>query len=86
MRLKNQYGADRREHSRITALHEVLHNLGSNHDDRFGNVMHSAALAYVGGKQLPITGHTRRWVDRCRLGRDTRGWPLTEVIVDRPFK
>lgn len=87
IRLKNQAGEDRREHSRVSALHEILHLLGANHYDRRNfqevpNVMHSAAMAFVKPNQkLPIASVTRHQVNWCRQGKNTSGKSLLVEVT-----
>lgn len=78
MRVKNSYGYDREPHSKIIALHEILHLMGANHIDRRGfkdlpNVMHPAAQQYATIPDLPILSLTKRQVRWCKQGKNVLG-------------
>ncbi len=66
-RLQNDIRQDRREQSRVAAMHEILHVLGSQHIDRTPNMMHPAALNFVVNfKTYLLHPATKDDVNRCR--------------------
>lgn len=89
MRTSNLSGADRNPHSKIIALHEMLHLLGANHIGikvvtvskdplirkfvQVPNVMHPAAQEYATIPNLPILPLTHRQVGYCRRGLNVDG-------------
>jgi hypothetical protein len=78
MRLKSSSGQDREPHSRVIALHEMLHLMGANHIARRNfqdnpNVMHPAAQQYATMPNLPILKLTKRQVRWCKQGKNVLG-------------
>lgn len=83
VRLKNDSGEDRRIQSVTIAAHELLHNLGSNHNDGSANIMHSNAAIY--NYSLPIVSSTRRQVNYCKQGKNPLGTRMYIQDFDKPF-
>lgn len=89
MRLTNGLGENREPHSRIIALHEMLHLFGANHIDSktivvsrnppqlkfvdVPNVMNSVAQAYATIPNLLISPKTHRQVRYCKKGLSVEG-------------
>lgn len=90
IRLKNNRGEDRQEHSKVIVAHELLHNLGANHIESRGfenlpNMMHPNAQAYAANGNLVILKRTLREVNYCRRGLTPEGKKPSFGIQTRSF-
>ena len=69
MRLVNQDGSNRIDHSLMSAVHELLHSLGANHIENQQNIMRSY---YTPGPQ-PILSLTKKQLNYCNQGKNPLG-------------